>query len=224
MKIAVIHGQNHKGSTYTITKLLIDRLAGSTDEISEFQTNNMSSCTGCFNCIARGEEKCPHRAAVKPVMEAIESADIVIAESPNYCMGMSGQLKTFFDHAAYRWISHRPHPSMKKKIGVAVSTTAGMGAGATAKSIRKQMFWWGISKTYQVSEAVAAMNWNEVKPEKKRKITAKADRLSKKIAGNIGRVRPGFRSRLMFGIMKMQQKGNTWNPVDKKHWEENGWI
>jgi len=49
-------------------------------------------------------------------------------------MEMSGQLKTFFDHMAYRWISHRPHPSMKNKIGVAISTTAGAGAKGPQKN------------------------------------------------------------------------------------------
>ncbi|MEQ8154729.1 MAG: NAD(P)H-dependent oxidoreductase [Clostridiaceae bacterium] len=224
MKIAVIHGQSHKGSTYNIAKLFIDRLATSEDEVSEFQTNNISSCIGCYTCVLKSEEMCPHSKEVQPIIEAIESADVVIAESPNYCMGMSGQLKTFFDHMAYRWISHRPHPSMNNKIGIAISTTAGVGASGTAKSIKKHMFWWGISKIYTVSEAVAAMNWNGVKPEKKEKIVKKADEISKKILKKEGKVNPGLKWKIMFNIMRMQQKNNPWNPADRKHWEDNGWI
>ena len=90
---------------------------------------------GCFSCVIKDEELCPQRSVVDPIIMAIEQSDIIITESPNYCMEMSGQLKTFFDHMAYRWISHRPHPSMKNKIGVAISTTAGVGAKGTAKKI-----------------------------------------------------------------------------------------
>jgi len=224
MRIVVIHGQSHKGSTYNIAKLFTDRLAGSADEVLEFQTNDISSCIGCFNCILRSEEMCPHRNMVQPIIEAIEGADVVIAESPNYCMGMSGQLKIFFDHMAYRWMSHRPHPSMKNKIGIAISTTAGMGATGTTKSIKQHMFWWGIAKIYRVSEVVAAMKWNEVKPEKKEKIFIKVDKISTKILKNIGKVKPTFKSKFMFGIMRMQQKGKAWNPIDQKYWKDNGWI
>ncbi|HEY8391580.1 MAG TPA: NAD(P)H-dependent oxidoreductase, partial [Capillibacterium sp.] len=43
-------------------------------------------------------------------------------------LGMTGQLKTFLDHMGYRWLPHRPHPQMFRKIGLAVSTAAGAGA------------------------------------------------------------------------------------------------
>ena len=224
VKTVVLHGQSHKGSTYHITRMLLDRLEGPENEVTEFQTNNLSSCTGCFTCILKDEHLCPHRDAVQPVIQAIENADVVIAESPNYCMGMSGQLKTFFDHMSYRWMAHRPHPAMRGKIGVAISTTAGVGAAKTAKSIKQQMFWWGIPKIYFISQAVAASSWADVKPKIKDSLTAKADRLADKLLRKVGRVKPGFKSRFMFQIMKMQQKGSAWNPVDRKHWQDNGWI
>lgn len=54
-------------------------------------------------------------------------------DTPNYCMGMTGQLKTFFDHMAYRWLSHSPLGAMQNKIAIAVSTTAGAGAGVATQ-------------------------------------------------------------------------------------------
>lgn len=92
-------------------------------------------------------------------------------------MGMSGQLKCFFDHMAYRWMSHRPHPIMNRKIGVAVSTTAGLGA----------------KKTYRINEALAAMNWNEFKPGKKKRIERKANRLAEKVSRTFRRASAAFR-------------------------------
>ena len=107
MKIVVLHGQSPRGSTWNVTQMLLDELRGQADTVFEFCANDAKPCAGCFACITKDEALCPHRAVLGPVIEAIEQADVVIAESPNYCMGMSGQLKTVFDHMAYRWMSHR---------------------------------------------------------------------------------------------------------------------
>ena len=180
MKIVIIHGQNHKGSTYQLTKLLTDNLLEQGDCIEEFYTNDIPSCTGCFSCVTRGEEFCPHSSVIAPIAASIEKSDVIIINSPNYCMEMSGQLKTFFDHMAYRWISHRPHPSMKNKIGVAITTTAGAGAGSTAKSIARQMLYWNTAKTYCLAFAISAMNWDSVKAERKIKLVRKSKKTAKK--------------------------------------------
>jgi len=224
MKIVVLHGQSHKGSAWHITRLLLDELGEKTDSVAEFETNDIKPCIGCFSCMARDEALCPHRAVVGPIIEAIEQADIVIAGSPNYCMGMSGQMKILFDHMAYRWMSHRPHAAMKRKIGIAVSTTAGIGAKKAAKDIARQMFWWGMAKTYRIGFAVAAMAWAEVKDEKRHKISSQIKKYARQIKKSLGKTKPGIKSRFIFSIMKAQQKGNVWNPVDRKHWEDNGWI
>ncbi len=224
MKIVVIHGQNHKGSTYHITKLLLDRLQQEEAELQEFYANDTRQCIGCFNCFMRGEEFCPHKDQVQPVIKAIEAADVVIAESPNYCMGMSGQLKSFFDHMGYRWLVHRPHPAMRGKIGVAISTTAGAGASGTTKMIGKQMFWWGIPKVYRIAAAVGALSWKDVKQEKKDRIEKRVDQVYHDIIHKVYKVKPGIKHRFLFGIMKGQQKKNSWNPLDRQYWVDNGWI
>jgi len=224
MKVAVIHGQSHKGSTYHITKLLVDELVKDKGEILEFQINSIKPCVGCNSCIIKDEGLCPQRSVVAPIIEAIELSDIIIAESPNYCMGMSGQLKTFFDHMGYRWITHRPHPSMKNKIGVAISTTAGVGASKTTKNIKQQLFWWGVAKTYRISVTVDALQWSDVKPDKKLAITKKIKKLAKKISKSRNKVKPGIKWRFLFNLMRVQQKGTAWNPIDRKYWEDNGWI
>ena len=225
MKIVVLHGQSHKGSTWHVTRLLLDELSEETDAIAEFQTNDIKPCLGCFSCIVKDEALCPHRAIVGEIIENIEQADVIISESPNYCMGMSGQLKMFFDHMGYRWMSHRPHPSMRRKIGIAISTTAGMGAGKVTKDMARQMFWWGVAKTYRLPFTVAAMGWAEVKEERKVRLKKRAKKLALKTIKRLRKVKPGIRSRFIFGMMRTMQKGKvSWNQVDRKHWEDNGWI
>ena len=62
MKIVVLHGQMHKGSTYNITKLFSDNISVENTKIIEFfmPKDTPPFCIGCFSCFEKGEEKCPH--------------------------------------------------------------------------------------------------------------------------------------------------------------------
>ena len=67
MKITLIHGQNHKGSTYHIGKLLAEQFGDS--DIQEFflPKDLEHFCMGCYQCI-ENEEKCPfYRKAKKKI-------------------------------------------------------------------------------------------------------------------------------------------------------------
>lgn len=47
---------------------------------------------GCYQCI-ENEEKCPFYNEKKRIMEAIESADLLIFTTPTYCMRASASMK-----------------------------------------------------------------------------------------------------------------------------------
>ena len=72
MKITVIHGQSHKGSTYNIAKELYEKLGG---EVTEFflPTDFDCFCKGCAVCFT-DETKCPDYEKLKPLTDAIDSA------------------------------------------------------------------------------------------------------------------------------------------------------
>jgi multimeric flavodoxin WrbA len=224
MKIAAVHSRERKGSTYAIARLLLEELEKKGAEIKEFSVQKSSPCFGCFNCFTKGEMFCPHRASNAPVIEALESADIIILDSPCYGMGMSGQMKCFLDHLCYRWMAHRPHPLMFSKIGVAISTTAGMGAEKVTKDMERHFFYMGVPLTIRLAFRVSAMDWESVSAIKKVEIRRKVEKTAKRIIARSGIVKPGIKTRFMFGMMRLMQKRNTWNPVDKNHWETNGWI
>ena len=59
MKITMVHGQNHKGSTYHIGKMLADKLGG---EVTEFflPKDFGHFCIGCNQCIVKDEKLCPY--------------------------------------------------------------------------------------------------------------------------------------------------------------------
>ena len=54
MKITIIHGQNHKGSTYHIAKMLSEKLEGDVREFYLPKDFN-SFCIGCTKCFLKSE-------------------------------------------------------------------------------------------------------------------------------------------------------------------------
>lgn len=69
MKITIIHGQNHQGSTYHLAHMIADRTGG---EITEFflPKDFEGICVGCTTCILLDEHKCPHYDRLEPVTKA----------------------------------------------------------------------------------------------------------------------------------------------------------
>ena len=226
MNIAVIHGQMHKGSTYHVTELLWKQIAGPEDTITEFFLGKDAPgyCIGCYQCFLKGEDACPHQEKVQPIAKALKEASIIIVDSPCYVCNMTGQLKTLFDHLAYMWMSHRPDPSMFHKIGVVISTTAGIGAGKTTKCMKDNLSFWGVPKIHRVAIPVAALKWDDVKAKKKEDIAKKMEKLAKRLHRERGHVSNGIVFKILFNLMKMSQVNNDWNPTDRGHWVKNGWL
>lgn len=226
MKITVLHGQDHQGSTYNITKLFLNKLAGENPEVAEFfmPRDTPPACIGCCNCFIKVESHCPHAEIVQPVVRAIEEADLVILDSPCYVLGMTGQLKTFLDHMGYRWLAHRLHPQMFRKIGLAVSTAAGAGAKRVTKDLRRHFFYWGIPKSFGYAKNIRATNWEMVSAKRKARFEKEVARLAKKILKKRRKVKPGIKTKVIFTAMGMLQKSSDWNPADREHWAKHGWL
>lgn len=221
MKITVIHGQNHKGSTYNIAKELCDKLGG---EVTEFflPKDFDCFCTGCTACFT-DETKCPHYEKQKPLTDAMDNADVIILTSPVYVMHATGSMKAFLDHYGYRFFVHRPEEKMFQKQAVCISTAAGAGMGSTMKDMADSTFFWGIAKTYKLGVAVMETQWEMVKPKIKSKIDKKTTHLAKKISKRVGKITPGIKTKVFFGIMSIMQK-NGFNHADVDYWKERGWT
>ena len=106
MKIVMLNGQNHNGSTYHIGRMIADKIEGE-NEITEFffpkDLNHF--CAGCYQCI-EDVSACPYYEEKKKIIETIDAADILIVTTPTYCMHMSAPLKSFFDLTFDLWIAH----------------------------------------------------------------------------------------------------------------------
>ncbi len=223
MKIVIIHGQNHKGSTYHIAHGLAEKIGG---EITEFflPRDFGEFCVGCTMCFSETEKKCPHYSSISPITEAMDKADVIILASPVYVYHATGAMKAFLDHYGYRWMVHCPEESMFKKQGVCISTAAGAGLGPTNKDMADSLFFWGIAKIYKYGKAVAAVDWNSVSEKKKRSIDKAISSIAKKIIKRNGKIKPGLKTRGMFFIMHLVQRKGLFNPKDVKYWKEKGWT
>ncbi|SFR93562.1 flavodoxin family protein [Anaeromicropila populeti] len=222
MKIVVIHGQSHKGSTYHIARLLTEKLGG---EVTEFflPKDFSSFCVGCTNCFIKSEVQCPHYNELTPLTEAIDRADVIILASAVYVYHVTGAMKAFLDHYGYRWMVHRPEEKMFKKQAICISTAAGAGMKSTNKDMADSTFFWGIAKTYKYGVGVAAVSWDGVNSKTKRRIDKKTTVIANKVKKNMNHVSSTIKTRVFFNIMRLMQK-HGWNKADVDYWKEKGWT
>ena len=180
MKITLIHGQNHKGSTYHIGKLLAEQFGDS--DIQEFflPKDLEHFCMGCYQCI-ENEEKCPFYNEKNRIMQAIEAADLLIFTTPTYCMRASASMKAFMDLTFTYWMSHKPRKCMFSKKAVVISTAAGTGTKSAIKDITNTLFYWGVPYIKEYGIAVQAMGWEQISDKKKKKIKEDITKLARKL-------------------------------------------
>ena len=234
MKITIIYGQNHKGSTYNIARMLADKVIANWEKSEKNENNNSITefflprdfdkfCLGCTNCFIKDEKLCIHAETLQPITNAMDEADLIILASPVYVYHATGAMKAFLDHYGWRWMVHRPEPKMFKKQAVCISTAAGSGTKSTNKDMADSLFFWGVPKIYQYGVNVAATSFSGISPKKLNKIECFTTKIAKKIVGNYGKIKPGIKTKGFFAIMRMMMK-NPWNPIDGDYWKDNGWL
>ncbi len=222
MKITIIHGQSHQGSTYHIARSLAQKLNGTITEF--FLPKDFGEfCIGCTSCFQVSETKCPHFEKLSPITKALDNADVMILASPVYVYHATGAMKSLLDHYGWRWMVHRPEEKMFSKQAVCISTAAGAGTKSTNKDMSHSTFFWGIAKTYQFGTAVMETSWKRVSSKKKQHIERKLNALAKKIRKNQKHVKPSVKTKIFFYFMCLMQK-HGWNKADTDYWKTKGWT
>lgn len=228
MKIVVIHGQSHKGITYAMVHAVLRHLMAPGDDLKEFflPGDGPEFCCGCNVCFTKGEHFCPSAKKVQPIVKVWEEADVIILSSPNYVMEMCGAMKNLMDHLAYRWVTHRPHCSMFRKIGVVVSSSAGASPRRVVKSMANQLHWMCVPKVYSFALVSHAMGLNNLKEGKRQKMEKRAAQIAKAVKKRQLHLPFGLRSRIYFAVFRGMQSHPkfAWNPIDQAWWKEMGWL
>ncbi len=230
MKVTVINGNMRHGSTWHCMDLFRQELSKYEEvTVKEFllPKDLPNLCVGCFSCFFKGEHTCPHTEKMSPIIESLIEADLIIMTSPVYAGDVSGSMKTLLDHLSFMWMSHRPNASMFHKAALTISTTAGAGITHTTKTMTSSLSFWGIRKIFVFKKAVAAMKWDDVSEKNKARINARVVKMTKKIYKTVHNIDkapyPLFR-KFLFHIMRAMHKGNDWNPIDRNHWDSQGWL
>ena len=227
MKTVIIHGQNHKGSSYHMGRLLADKVSSENEIIEVFLPKDLNHfCLGCYKCLD-DETKCPFYDEKHVIESAIEAAELLIFTTPTYCLRASAPMKSFIDLTFINWMPHRPKPYMFQKKAVVISAAAGAGTGKAIKDITTCLFYWGIPYIKTLGFNVQAISWNEVSEDKKIKIEKSVDKLAKALK-KYKKPKVGFKTKFMFRIMRLSAKneGNKSTPLAKDYWYwyNNGWL
>lgn len=205
-------------------RMMAQKLAGE-EEITEFfllrDLNHF--CTGCYRCI-EDETACPFYAEKKLILEAMEQSDLLIFTTPTYCMAPSASMKALLDLLFDCWMVHRPKAWMFQKRAVVLSTAAGGGSGAAIKGVRQSLRYWGVSDIKGYGANLQAMNWEMVKEQNKQKVERDLTRLAKRIKRK-NFPKTGIKTRALFFVMRgMHAAGWDSSPVEKRYWQERGWL
>lgn len=224
MKIVMLNGQNHKGSTYHVGKLLLDNLTSENEVKEYFLPQSLNHfCLGCYACI-EDETKCPFFMDKNKIMSEIEQADLLIFTTPNYCMAPSAPMKAFMDLTFTYWMSHKPRACMFSKKAVVISTTAGMGANRAIKPVKRMLRYWGAPYIQSYGAAVQANSWNNVAEKKKMEIEKDMKSLAAKLMGKKITHIP-LKTKLFFELFVNMQKANMGSGLsEKEYWEQKGWL
>lgn len=224
MKIVMINGQNHKGSTYHIGRMIAEKIASEKEIIEFFLPKDLNHfCVGCYACVD-DVTKCPFYEEKNKIMAEVESADLLIFTTPTYCLRASAPMKSFIDLTFNYWMSHRPRQCMFHKKAIVVSTAAGTGAKKAVKDITVALFYWGIPYIMPYGISIQAMNWDGIKDKKKQKIEKDTTKIANRILKK-KKVKVSIKTKAIFMIMRMMQKNNMGSgDADRAYWENLGWL
>ena len=224
MKIVIINGQNHKGSTWNIGNLLVQKITGEKEITEFFLPRDLNHfCAGCYACL-EARERCPYWPEKEQILQAMREAELLILTSPNYCMMPSAPMKAFLELFFTNWMSHKPLGEMFSKRAVVISSTAGAGAKKTTRLMADNLTNWGVPEVVQYAAVVNAMNWDMVPPKKKAGIEKDMEKLARRLSCR-KKVSVGIRTRILFWFYGgMQKAGWGASPAEKQYWIENGWL
>lgn len=224
MKIVLIHGQNHKGSSYHIGRMVAEKIRGEKEITEFFLPRDLNRfCLGCYSCI-KDESKCPFFEEKSRITKAMEEADCLIFTTPTYCMRASAPMKSFLDLTFTYWMIHKPRASMFRKRAVIVSTAAGAGAKSAVKDIAVSLEYCGVPFIKKYGIGVQAMGWEGVSDKKRAKIEKDAGKIAAKLS-DTRKPHVGIKTKAIFLAMRMMQKGNMGaGEEEHRYWQEKGWL
>lgn len=213
MKYLIINGSPRHGNTWKAIEQAKKNLNGEFEEVHLIK-EKIPMCNGCYNCFNDGEERCPHRDKIEPIIEKIRQCDGLIIASPVYALNVPAVLKNFIDHVAYLY--HRPEFFTKKAL--IVVTTAGAGHKDVAKYIDETLRHWGVNKVYKVYITCGGKETLE---------SDEIDKTSRKFQNDLesGKLHsPKFTDIIFYNAWKAMALADEPIEADARYWREKDFI
>lgn len=223
MNITVIRATSRKNSsTYNAAQYFISKL-NSVGEVFEFTLprDMPHICCGCYGCLNGKEEKCGGFEYLKPINEAFAKSQLIIFCCPVWCFHAPGQIKSFLDHYGWRWLIHRPNFEMKNKQAVIITSAGGGGLKSAASDIKDSMDYWGIARTYVITQSVWGFFWNDMPEKFKKQFIKKLDKTAAKVEKHANKLKPSLKVKALYNMFsKLHLKDKMWK-LDNEYWKEN---
>jgi multimeric flavodoxin WrbA len=213
---------NHRKSksvTYGAASQLIDALLeGGTLHSFCLPQDMPHVCTACYACFTTGEENCPGRKYMEPILNAMADSQLLIFCVPVYVFHLPGQLKTFLDHMGYRWVVHRADPAMLEKQAVIITSAAGAGMKKAERDVRDSMNYWCVARTWSIRIASWGYDWTALPDRFRRKIKRKTVRTVRRIKSHQSHLKPCLKVRLLYSFYRFLHLRRKMVPVDDAYW------
>ena len=222
MNITLIRATKRKNSsTYNGAQYFISKLKN-VGEVYEFTLpDDMPHiCRGCYACLRGNEDKCGGSEYLKPINEAIAKSDLVIFCNPVWCFHTSGQIKSFLDHYGYRWLVHRPNFDMQNKQAVIITTAGGGGLKSAVKDVKDSMDYWGVARTYCVTQSVWGYFWNDMPEKFKKTFQKKLEKTAEKVMKHAKNLKPTFKVKSMYKMFEKLHKNDKMWEIDNEYWKK----
>ncbi len=223
MNVTIIRATNRKNSsTYNAARYLISKLTD-IDEVYEFilPKDMPHICRGCYACLYGNEDKCGGYEYLKPINEAFAKSQLIVFCCPVWCFHAPGQIKSFLDHYGYRWLVHRPNFDMRNKQAVIITTAGGGGLKSAVKDVRDSMDYWGIARTYVVTQAVWGYFWNDMPEKFKKSFEKRLDRTAASVSKHVKNLKPSLKAKALYQMFKsLHLSGKMWE-IDNEYWRKH---
>lgn len=229
MKIVVINGTQVKGCTYHIKELFLAELRRD-NQVHEFYlpADMPHFCCGCKACFFQSEDDCPHAGQVRPIWEAMLSAQLLVFSSPVYAMRTTGQMKALLDHLCVHWMVHRPDDRMFTKQAVVLTNAIGPFTGGAQRDIATSLSWLGVSDIRRLGIGLMeGVVWDQLSQTRR-------DAIARQVAGfarryqRPARPRKGVAVTAKFGLCRMMHQATAAQEdplsADNQYWLDRGWI
>jgi multimeric flavodoxin WrbA len=214
--IAIMGSPRKNGWGAKIIEELEKAGPGHSIERIQLSEHKIMPCLGCMTCYSKGDKACPRKDDVQDIFDKMKKADAAIFLTPVYVLGMTGQMKSFFDRLSF--VCHRPQ--FYGKNALLISYCAAFGNSQTLSALK-----WSISSwEYKIVGKVGLGNIMDGLTDKhKLSLDKTARRLDNALYD--GMPKPGLISLIGFQLRK---KGfmESVAGIEYEHlyWKEKGWL